>query len=479
MSSDRAYVIYTSGSTGTPKGVEVSHASLMNYLDYAAREYDLDRLAGGVVSTSLSFDATVTTLFAPLMRGKAVRLLPEERQSAFRALTNTMFESGSDWLFKLTPSHLELLSESVAEKTSSKASHVLVVGGEQLSMRTMLRWKGELLPNSIFVNEYGPTESTVGCCVHFVRESGDLHATQTAVRIGKPIQNTKLYVLSGGQPTPIGCVGELYVGGAGLALGYRGNPDLTASRFVRGAGKIDELLYRTGDLVRNRSDGDLEYIGRADRQIKIRGMRIEPAEIEHQILLDENVARALVLPVDDTRGGTVLVAYLVLAGDVADSQGAERALRESLRARLPAAFVPAGFVSLKEFPLTNSGKVDATRLPPWSPVSSDNTFIAPRDDIERVIAEAWQRILGVERVSVRDNFFDLGGHSILAMRVASTLSKHFNLDVHSLPVGAVFSSNTVEALAKRISIKVHALQLQRAAEFLDASRDDTEEGFVE
>jgi len=310
---DVAYVIYTSGSTGRPKGVMVEHGGLSNYLAHAVEAY-LPGLAGSVVSSPLCFDATLTTLLPPLLAGKPVWLLPDEAHTETLArLSTRLFAEGEGWLFKITPAHLEALSYLERDVASCAAPHCIVVGGEQLPASTLRRWKGELLPNATFVNEYGPTETVVGCSVWTLSTQDQLSRLEgaAATPIGRPIGNTQLYVLDAhGQLQPMGSIGELYIGGAGVARGYLNRPELTAERFVDNP-YTPGRLYRTGDLVRHLPDGELEFVGRIDDQVKIRGFRIELGEIEAALVAQPGVREAVVLVREDAPGDRRLVAYVV------------------------------------------------------------------------------------------------------------------------------------------------------------------------
>jgi amino acid adenylation domain-containing protein len=443
---DVAYVIYTSGSTGRPKGVMVEHAGLGNYLAHAVEAY-LPGLAGSVVSSPLCFDATLTTLLPPLLAGKPVWLLPDETHTQTLArLSERLFTPGEGWLFKITPAHLDAMSYLQRDVGSGEAPHCIVVGGEQLPSTTLLRWKGELLPQASFVNEYGPTETVVGCSVWTLAEEEQLSALAgtAATPIGRPIGNTQLYVLGGQQQLqPIGSVGELYIGGAGVARGYLNRPELTQERFIVnpfGAGR----LYRTGDLVRYLGDGDLEFVGRIDDQVKIRGFRIELGEIEAQLLRQPGVREAAVLAREDAPGDKRLVAYVVaLDGAQVDAHR----LREALGQALPDYMVPAAYVAVAALPLTANGKLDRRALPaPGDLAFAQRDFEAPQGAIETMLAGIWSELLGVERVGRHDNFFELGGHSLLAVRLMGSLRRE-NLHID---IRALFAQPTLAALAQAV-----------------------------
>ena len=429
------YVLYTSGSTGQPKGVMVPHRGVVNYLAFAASEYFDEKHAGAVMSSTLSFDATVTTFLGPLVRGKKLVLLPEAQEAMLDGLAKHLFESQEPWVFKLTPAHLAMLAHS---SRTSHMPHTIVVGGEQLTVDALEKWKAQLLPWATFVNEYGPTETVVGCSAYRVESYEDLFLPHcaTAVSIGKPIRNTSLYVLDQHrQRVPVGAVGELYIGGSGVARGYLNRPELTAERFVECFG---ERVYKTGDLVRLLPDGNLVFVGRSDEQVKIRGFRIEPDEIRAKLVELPGVQDALVVARGEGNEKR-LVAYVT--GDAnAD------ALRAQLRLALPEYMVPSAFVVLESFPLTTNGKIDRKALPEpeWQRGSQ---YVAPRNETEEQLAAIWAQLLKLERVGVEDNFFAIGGDSILSIQAVSRANQ---LGI-GITTRQLFEHQTIAALAAQAS----------------------------
>ncbi|WP_447009850.1 non-ribosomal peptide synthase/polyketide synthase [Saccharothrix hoggarensis] len=427
---DPAYVIYTSGSTGRPKGVVVEHRSVVNYLSWAGEVYPGLRGAA-VLHSPVSFDLTVTTLLGPLLVGGRVLVheLAEDAKPAERAT-----------FLKATPSHLPLLGAVPAELSPSGD---LVVGGEQLLGEVVDEWR-RANPTATVVNEYGPTEATVGCMEHRV-EPGDPLAPGP-VPIGHPAWNTRLYVVDDLlNPVPVGVPGELCIAGDGLARGYLDRPGLTASRFVACPfGEPGGRMYRSGDLVRRRADGTVEYLGRIDDQVKIRGHRIEPGEVEAALLAHPGVAEAAVVARDTGQGHARLVAYLVHTGAGADA--AE--LREFLGRGLPAYMVPSAFVTLPALPVTPNGKLDRAALPaPETPAEDEGRHVAPRTPVEAALAEVWAAVLGADRIGVRDNFFELGGDSILVIQVVSR-ARRAGL---ALTTKDLFRYQTIEALAPAVT----------------------------
>jgi len=438
-----AYVIYTSGSTGRPKGVVVPHRGVVNYLSWSAAAYGAGEGAGSPVHSPLGFDLTVTSLFTPLLAGRSTVLLTEEE--GVEGLAATLRERGDYSLVKITPSHLEVLNQMLSPEQLRGTARALIIGGEALSGETLHAWRTHA-PGVRLVNEYGPTETVVGCCTYEVAEADSFAG---AVPIGRPIANTQLYVLDAYlRPVPAGVAGELYIGGDGLARGYLGRPALTAERFLPNpfAPTPGARMYKTGDLTRHLPEGGIEYLGRTDHQVKVRGFRVELGEIEAALWRHEAVREAAVVARQDTPGDTRLVAYVV------PQQGGEFApqeLRNALRESLPDYMVPSAFVTLRALPLTPNGKVDRAALPAPGLGSTglEESYVAPRTPLEEVVASIWAETVGVERVGIRDNFFELGGHSLLAMQVISRVREEFEVE---LPVRGIFDGMTVEGMVEAI-----------------------------
>ncbi len=452
---DLAYVIYTSGSTGRPKGVMIPHRGLVNYLLWARQAYAAGSGAGAPVHSAIGFDLTVTSLLVPLAAGSAVTLLGDE--SPLEALAAALRGSPGFSLVKLTPAHLDGLRSVLPPDEYGGATNALVIGGEALRAESVAPWR-EHAPRTRLINEYGPTEATVGCCVYEIAPGDPLAGP---VAIGRPIANTRLHVTGPRlQPLPFGAPGELLIGGAGLARGYLGRPELTAERFVpdpwpdpwpdpfaRG-----ERLYRTGDLVRLRPDGNLEFLGRIDHQIKLRGYRIEPGEIEAALVSHPDVREAAVLVAEGD-----LVACI--AANIGKSDAA--ALRHHLLGRLPEYMLPARFVFFASLPLTPNGKVDRKELErTWLDVAGaaaePAAGEAPRSWTEELLAGMFAELLGLPRVGRGESFFALGGHSLLATQAVSRIRAAFGVE---MTLRALFEAPTVAALA----VKVEALRARGEA----------------
>ncbi|MGY4310271.1 amino acid adenylation domain-containing protein/non-ribosomal peptide synthase protein (TIGR01720 family) [Bradyrhizobium sp. USDA 4369] len=422
-----AYLIFTSGTTGRPKGVVVTHGGLANYAGWAIDAYDLGEGGGAAVTTSVAFDATITSLLLPLLAGERVTLFDEARQFDLLAHPRECFS-----LLKLTPTQVGLLAQMVTTQRLAGLARRLVIGGEALASGTLQPWRRGA-PDTRLINEYGPTEAVVGCVAYEVRPD-DREAG--AVAIGAPIAGTRLLILDEAlQPVPHGMPGELYIAGTGLARGYFRRPDLTAERFVAapwcGPGA---RMYRTGDLVQRRADGALVFLGRTDHQIKVRGHRIEPAEIEMALLELPGIDQALVLARCDEAGRQRLVAYAV-------AHAAPPHWRQTLAGRLPDFMVPDDLVILDKFPLTANGKIDRAGL--LTPTRQARSFMEPVTEAERALAQIAADLLKVDCVSADAGFFALGGDSILSIQLVSRARRAG----YVLRPQQVFELQTVRALA--------------------------------
>jgi amino acid adenylation domain-containing protein/non-ribosomal peptide synthase protein (TIGR01720 family) len=401
-----AYVIYTSGSTGLPKGVEVSHASLAGYLAWAERVYTRGERLSFPLFTSLSFDLTNTSLFLPLLTGGCLRVYPQRQESEVPLLA-VLAEDRVD-VVKLTPSHLELMRER-----DNRGSRIrrLIVGGEALAAPLAADVERSFGGGVEILNEYGPTEATVGCMLH--RFAGD-DRRRAGVPIGGPADGVTLHVLDRElRPVAENQQGELYIAGPGVARGYVGRPELTAERFLPCPALAGERWYRTGDLVRRLAGGALDFIGRRDEQVKLRGFRIELGEVRAALERHPDVRQGVVLL---SREGAepALVAYYAARREIAEQE-----LRDFLGGSLLAESIPAFFVHLRRLPLNLNGKLDVKALPSLAAARQRARagFVAPRNEAERVMTQIWSAVLGIPQIGVRDNFFQLGGDSIVGIRV--------------------------------------------------------------
>jgi amino acid adenylation domain-containing protein/non-ribosomal peptide synthase protein (TIGR01720 family)/FkbM family methyltransferase len=426
-----AYIIYTSGSTGGPKGVAVSHAGISALVETQRQNLGIGPNSRVLQFSSVSFDACIWEIVMALTSGAALIVRPEDARGG-RVLQDEMVRQSVTHA-TLPPSVLGTL-----EQGDNLISQCLIVAGEPCSGELASRWS----KHRCMVNAYGPTETTVCATM-----SGPLSAERIPP-IGSPILNTEVYVLDQRmEAVPVGIHGELYIGGISLARGYLKQPQLTAEKFVPSPFRKEEgaRLYRTGDLGRWRSDGNLEFIGRVDEQVKVRGHRVEPGEIESALLGNKGVRQAVVV-VREESGEKRLVAYWVRRGE---GQGPSvRQLRSHLGERLPDYMIPSAFVRLEDLPLTPNGKIDRKRLPaPECGAGEGSSRVASHTPVEEIMAGIWAEVLKVESVSAEADFFELGGHSLLAMQVMLRTRMAFGVN---LPLAALFEAPTVQELAKRV-----------------------------
>ncbi len=438
-----AYIIYTSGSTGTPKGVSYRHVGLANLLQWQVSVLASEAPIHVWQTSTVSFDVSVQEVITPLLAGGCLNASEDAELARVAEVLGKSSEKLRSWIFT-TPSKFRHLCDLVREQgRHGLALETIVFAGERLTLSADLHRQLLHAFCSHIVNHYGPTETHVVTQWRMRIEDFGGHSLPP---IGKPIANTRLYVLDGGmQLVAVGVAGELYIGGAGLARGYWGRAGLTAERFVPNPfGERGERLYVTGDRVRWRSDGQLEFLGRFDDQVKVRGFRIEPGEVESVLMGHERVRDAVVVVQEDEEGDRKLVGYVVLEGR-ADGTGE---VRRYLRDRLPEFMVPNYLVALDELPLNPSGKIDRASLPePTNQRDGLAEYVEPRTRVEKVIAEIWSEVLGVEEIGIHDNFFELGGHSLLATRVQTRIRSQLGVEVSLV---AVFEHPDVASLGQHI-----------------------------
>ncbi|KAF2340111.1 non-ribosomal peptide synthetase, partial [Flavobacterium nitrogenifigens] len=431
---DLAYVIYTSGSTGQPKGVMIENKNLYNYLKWCSDFYFENQQQGDFgLFSSLSFDLTVTSIFLPLIRGHKIKVF-NNNWNAHEILLDYISTSNALDIVKLTPSHLELLKDFDLKDTPLKK---IIVGGESLLSRQV----DEILKANdtlTIYNEYGPTESTVGCMVKVISKD-------SPITIGKPISNTQIYILDDClNLLPIGVTGKLYISGAGVGRGYLNKAELTQEKFIENPFIEGEKMYDTGDLGRWLADGDLEFLGRIDHQVKIRGYRIELGEIENVILQYSQDLKQVVVAAKESNDEKVLIAYFTTVNTIDKS-----ALRSFLQERLPDYMVPGFYVELEELPLTPNGKINHKAL---SGADGEDLirgeYVAPRNETEQKLVAIWQEVLGIEKVGVTDSFFELGGNSLKVMRLLNTIEKTF---LFKMPVSQFFDNPNIESFSSVIN----------------------------
>jgi len=449
-SENLVYVIYTSGSTGIPKGVAVRHRNLVNYSEFICSRLRLNAHAEGLkfatVST-IAADLGNTCIYPALISGGCLHLISYETSTDSQRMAQYQHDHQIDVL-KIVPSHLKALLNS-EEGTRILPRRYLICGGEALPWSLV-----EQIRNSSagceLINHYGPTETTVGSLTLSFTDSPSLSPEQSAtVPIGRPIANTRVYVLDAQlQPVPAGVAGELYIAGEGVTAGYLGQPERTEERFLVDpfATTAEARIYRTGDVARYLEDGNVEFLGRVDDQVKVRGFRIELGEIESALLRQPGVKQVVVLGREDK--DTLekrIVAYVVL--DRRNPTNSETLLAR-LKEQLPEYMMPSAVVVLEKLPLTSNGKVDRTALPkPEESAGQQKTYVAPSKPTEQIVAMIWAEVLRVQQIGCLDDFFQMGGHSLLATQVVSRLRRTLNVE---LPLRALFECPTVAKLAKHI-----------------------------
>ena len=433
-SNNLAYVIYTSGSTGQPKGVAIEHQSPVSLCYWAKETFTTSELSGVLAATSICFDLSVFELFVTLCVGGKV----------------IVAQNALDILNLNTAEEITLINT-----VPSVIAELLRIGGIPAQVQTV-NLAGEPLQNQIVeqlyqnqniekvYNLYGPSEDTTYSTKALIEKG-----TTKPPSIGCPISNTQIYILDSHlQPVPIGVSGELYIGGDSLARGYLNRPELTQEKFIQNpfSDSKSERLYKTGDLARYSSDGDITFIGRIDLQVKVRGFRIEPGEIEAVLNTHPQIEQAVVIATEDIPGNKQLVAYIAGHSVSLDSFD----LRDFLRSKLPNYMIPNAFVVLESLPLMPNGKIDRKALPApeLQRIERKNSFIKPKTDLEEIISQIWQDILGIDQVSIHDNFFDLGGHSLLLTKLKSQLSEQLNQEISVLEL---FKFPTISTLAQHLN----------------------------
>jgi amino acid adenylation domain-containing protein/non-ribosomal peptide synthase protein (TIGR01720 family) len=405
-----AYVIYTSGTTGKPKGTLLRHRNVVNYIWWGASVYVKGETTSFPLFTSLSFDLTVTSIFIPLVTGNKLVIYRDSKEGL---LVEEVVKDNKVDIVKLTPSHLKVVNQVKGDISRIRS---FIVGGEELRTDTAAETDKRFGGNINIYNEYGPTETAVGCMIHRYDRTGD---TGLAVPIGKPADNARIYILDRDKrPLPPGTVGEIYIAGEGVARGYLDNEALTAEKFVDDPFVSGEKMYRSGDLGRWNMDKVLEFFGRIDEQVKIRGYRIEPGEIEKQLLAVEGITGAVVYA---SKGPQPELCAYIVTGD-AEGPGVSQ-LRDLLSRELPAYMLPSEFIRVESIPLTRNGKVDFRKLETMGKkLEAAHEYVAPRDEMETMLAEIWAAVLNMEQVGVTDNFFELGGDSIKAVQIAARMN---------------------------------------------------------
>ena len=441
---DLAYVIYTSGSTGQPKGVMVEHKSVVNYLFWCEEVLFCEFVHTVPHVSSISFDASLKQILAPLICGRSVWIVPSETLTQPALLVRTLSKR-KNLGFNCVPSLWGTLLDTIAPDEArilGESLSALHLGGEQPA-KALVQKTLTMFPNLQIWNLYGPTEATANCLAGRILSAGE-------ISLGRPIANAQVYILDEKlDPVPVGVPGEICVGGVGVSRGYLKRPALTAERFIAEpfSQRPGATLYRTGDVARYRADGDIEFLGRIDNQVKIRGFRIELGEIEHVLAQHPAIKQNVVVAKEDAAGEKRLVAYIVFESRPNPARIEE--LHGFLKERLPEYMIPSVFERLDSFPLTPAGKLNRAALPEPNPhrLELSKAYVAPRFSVEETLEEIWCELLGIERVGIQSNFFELGGHSLLAMRMMGRIRNALNVE---MSLRNFFDDPTIESLSKAI-----------------------------
>jgi aspartate racemase len=451
-----AYVIFTSGSTGKPKGVQITQGNLGHYAQAMSEALTLQSDDIYLHTASFSFSSSVRQLMVPLSQGATVVIATAEQRKNPLALFDVIKQHNVT-IIDIVPSYWQTCYYALGNMNAESRTAVLdnklrliLSASAPLSSDIPKNWRFGFQPDVRFINMFGQTETTGIVAVYPIPD--EYSDEVVVVPIGRPIANTQIYVLNENRsPVPVGEIGEMYVGGAGLGRGYLNRPDLTQERFIPNpfSDEPGACLYKTGDLGRYRADGIIEFVGRMDYQVKIRGMRVELGEIELAIAQHPGVRETVVIAKENVSGDKSLVAYIVpkLLSAETSQTALIKELRSLLQQKLPDYMVPSAFVMLEALPLTPNGKIDRTALPAPDQVRQDleETFVAPQDELELELTRIWEKVLGVQPIGVRDNFFDLGGHSLLAVQLFAEIEKIVGTN---LPLATLLQASTIEELAR-------------------------------
>lgn len=434
-SQNIAYCIYTSGTTGRPKGVLVKHLGLENYIDWAAKKYVRGEKRDFALYTSLAFDLTITSIFTPLVTGNTIIIYHHNNR---QLLVEHILKDNRAHVMKLTPSHLYFIKDLQFPNSAMKC---FILGGEQLETSLAEKIEKNFDHQVEIFNEYGPTETVVGCTSYLYSSTKDHNVD---VPIGLPATQTDIYILDRHMNLlPQGMIGELYIGGKGVARGYLGRDELTKERFVENPFKPGERLYKTGDAACFMPDGNIRFLGRKDEQIKLRGYRIEIGEIEHWLNTYEKIKSAAVAVKIDPSETPCLVAYFTSSQSVKQKE-----LRDYLSRYLPEYMVPSHFIAVDTMPLTANGKLDKKALPAINKTVRKEDEAEPNSDTTKIIQEIWHNVLGVANIGVHDKFFEIGGNSLNLIQVNQQLSKKMGKDI---PMVEMFRRPTIFTLADYLS----------------------------
>jgi bacitracin synthase 1 len=443
-----AYVIYTSGSTGKPKGVKVEHRSLVNYITWFSKKADLKEKDKTILLSSFAFDLSYTSLYSSLLSGGELHIVSKEDYTDPEKLLHYI-NSNEITYIKATPSLFSMLVNTYSFNKSDicKSIRLIVLGGEPINV-TLVEKYNQLYPDAQIMNHYGPTECTIGCIATLI-DLNNLNEYKRCPVIGMPIDNAKVFILDNKlEPVAIGQTGELYIGGSCLARGYMNLKDLDKERFLKNpfTRNNNDRIYKTGDLGRYLEDGSIEFLGRIDNQVKVRGYRIELGEIENSILSYPGVDKACVIDIEDSYGNKEICAYIVTSKELTTYN-----LRKYLLNKLPTYMIPSYFVTVDEIPITSNGKVNRKALPIPNKEHLDTIeYVEPRTDTEKRLVTVWREVLGVDKIGIDNNFFEIGGHSLKATILMSKIQKEFNV---LLSMKDIFDNPTIRELSSCMNSK--------------------------
>jgi amino acid adenylation domain-containing protein len=441
-----AYVIYTSGSTGKPKGVMIEHKSVMNILTALQKEYPLTETGSYLLKTSYTFDVSVTELFGWIIGAGRLVILERGGEKDPQAIIKKIKDESITHV-NFVPSMLNMFLNGVSSDVIKNIENLkyVLVAGEAIS-KELVSKLNSTFRNISLQNIYGPTEITI-YATNYSLENMETAEKAANVPIGRPMQNVKAYIVDkNNNLQPIGAAGELCIGGEGLARGYLNKPELTAEKFIPNPFVQGERMYKTGDLTKWLPDGNIEFFGRIDQQVKIRGFRIELGEIENQLLKHSDIKEAVVIAREEKGDGKYLCAYIVVDRELTVGE-----LRRHLLDQLPDYMIPSYFVQMKKMPLTTSGKVDRKALPePDGSIGTGVEYEAPRNEIEEKLFRIWQEVLGVDKIGIKDSFFELGGNSINIIRMVSLINNEIGIE---LKMADLFVNKTIEELSEYINEK--------------------------
>ena len=434
--NDTAYIIYTSGTTGKPRGVMVEHDSVVNTLTYRKEVYQLNPEVTALQLFSPAFDGFITSFFTPIVAGAAVVLLSEEDVMDISRVKAAIIEYKVTHFISIPSLYQALLEELTPEETSSL--NVITLAGDKVSSN-LLDMTAKKNPHIEIAQEYGVTEAAVMSTLYRNQQKDN------QLKIGSPTGNTRIYIVDEElHPQPLGSPGELCLAGKGISRGYLNNPEKTREKFIECATLPEKMIYRTGDLARWLPDGNIQFLGRIDSQVKIMGFRIELAEIESQLLKHKDIKEAIVVEKESAKGRKYLCAYVVPFSP--NTPPTDSQLREFLGQLIPDYMIPAYFILMEQFPLTANGKIDKNRLPKPDDVINIQ-YIPPKNEIQEKLAEIWQTELNLERVGINDNYFNIGGDSIKSVKLINIINKKL---IKNLKIADLYSNNTIARLAQVI-----------------------------